>query len=169
VDEFIEPAGLTSRFLYACPNVEVAHSLVRVNTGTPTPMRAPGESPGLFALESALDELSYKLGMDPVALRLANHAEVNQQTGKPCSSKHLRECYAMGAALIGWENRRPEPGATCDGRHWVGYGMATATYPANRFPCAARLVVYADGTAAVQSPTHHIGPATSTAMTQITP
>jgi xanthine dehydrogenase YagR molybdenum-binding subunit len=167
VDEFIEPAGLTSRFLYACPNVEVAHNLVRVNTGTPTPMRAPGESPGLFALESALDELSYKLGMDPVALRLANHAEVNQQTGKPFSSKHLRACYAMGAELIGWERRRPEPGTTRDGRHWVGYGMATATYPANRFPCAARLAVYADGTAAVHSATHDIGTGTYTAMTQI--
>ena len=84
---------ISTRMLYACPNLEVTHNLVEVNTITPTAMRAPGESPGTFALESAMDELAYKLGIDPVELRLINHADINPQTEMPWSSKHLKECY----------------------------------------------------------------------------
>lgn len=82
VDEFVEPSGLTTRILYACPNLEVTHNLVQLNLGTPTVMRAPGENPCTFALESAMDELAYKLGIDPIELRLINHADMNHQTNK---------------------------------------------------------------------------------------
>ena len=91
VDDHTELCGVATPFLYACPNVEVTHMLVRVNIATPTPMRAPGESPGLFAIESAMDELSYLVGVDPVELRLRNYAEADAQKNAPFSSKHLRE------------------------------------------------------------------------------
>jgi xanthine dehydrogenase YagR molybdenum-binding subunit len=167
IDEFIEPCGTTTRFLYSCPNVRIAHRAVRVNIATPTSMRAPGENPGLFALESALDELACKLGMDPVQLRIINHADINEHTGKPWSSKYLKECYQVAAERFGWQKRDPRPGSMRDGDLLVGWGMATATYPGIRSPGAAKVRILQDGSVEVISATQDMGGGTYTTMAQI--
>ena len=168
VDEFCEPAALTTRMLYACPAVEVSHTLVRLNRSTPTFMRAPGESPGLFALESAMDELAYALNMDPVELRVRNHADTNPQVSKPWSSKNLLQCYTLGMEKFGWNKRDPKPRSMVSEDGWlVGYGMATATYPGYRQGASARAQMFADGHAVVSSATQDIGTGTYTVMTQV--
>lgn len=167
-DEFPEaPLVSTTQMLYACPNVKVSYRLAPVNATTPTVMRAPGDSTCSFALESAMDELAYKLNIDPVELRLINYAEVDPRNGKPWSSKELKECYRQGAERFGWGQRNPEPRAMRDGNYLVGYGMATATYPVFISPAAARVKLFADGTVVAQSATHSIGTGVYTAMTQI--
>jgi len=167
IEDWVEPATSQTRMLYECPNVETQYDLVRVNVGTPTFMRAPGESTGTFALESAMDELAYALKMDPVALRLKNYAEKDPESGKPWSSKSLRECYESAATRFGWSRRNPEPRSTRDGRWLVGWGMATATYPARRAPAGAVARMMPDGTAWVRAGTQEIGCGTYTSMSQI--
>jgi xanthine dehydrogenase YagR molybdenum-binding subunit len=167
MDEFVEPCGSTTRFLYSCPNVVIAHHAVRVNIATPTPMRAPGESPGLFALESAMDELAYKLNMDPVQLRLINHADRNEHAHLPWSSKYLKECYQVAGEAFGWSKRDPKPGSMRDGNYLIGWGMATATYPGIRSPGAAKVRILQDGSAMVSSATQDMGGGTYTTMTQV--
>ncbi len=167
VDEHTELCGVATGFLYDCPNVETNHQLLRVNIATPTPMRAPGESPGMFATESALDELSYLAGLDPVELRLRNYAETDPDVRLPFSGKHLRACYEIGRERIGWNQRSREPRSMRDGRYLVGYGMATATYPAYRSPGAALVRLHDDGIVEVASATQDIGTGTYTTMTQI--
>jgi xanthine dehydrogenase YagR molybdenum-binding subunit len=167
VDEFIEQAGVATKMIYAVPNARITHSIIRLNKGTPCPTRAPGEAPGTYALEVAMDELAYKLNMDPIALRLANYADTHPQTGQPWSGKHLKECYEKGAQAIGWSNRNPAPRSTREGDLLVGYGMATATYPANRSASSAKIQVYADGHAVVYCATQDIGTGTYTILTQI--
>jgi xanthine dehydrogenase YagR molybdenum-binding subunit len=167
MDEFVEACGTTTRFLYSCPNVVIAHHAVRVNIATPTPMRAPGESPGLFALESAMDELAYKLNMDPVQLRLINHADRNEHANLPWSSKYLKECYQVAGEAFGWSKRDPKPGSMRDGNYLVGWGMATATYPGIRSPGAAKVRILQDGSATVSSATQDMGGGTYTTMTQV--
>ena len=166
-DEFVEPSAVQTRMLYACPNVETSHRLVRLDIGTPTFQRAPGESTGTFALESAMDELSYALHVDPVDLRLRNYAEASPEDGKPWSSKSLRECYRQGAERFGWSKRKPRPRSTRDGRWLVGWGMATATYPARQSPSSAIARARPDGTVLVQAGSQDIGTGTYTIMTQI--
>ena len=167
VGEFSEPAAITARMLYRCDNVATSHKLVATNFGLPTYMRAPGETPGVYALESAMDELAVSLKMDPIALRLRNHAERDEQDDKPFSSKHLRECYARGAELFGWSRRSEAPGSMREGHALVGWGMATATYPANRMPASARVRAMPDGSFVVQSGTQDLGTGTYTIMTQV--
>jgi xanthine dehydrogenase YagR molybdenum-binding subunit len=167
VDEFVEQAGVATKMIYDAPHVEVTHSIVRLNKATPCPTRAPGEAPGTYALEVAMDELAYKLKMDPVALRLANYAEKHPQTGQPWSEKHLRECYERGARAIGWSDRNPEPRSMKEDRLLVGYGMATATYPANRSASSAKIQLYPDGHAVIYCATQDIGTGTYTILTQI--
>lgn len=167
VDEFIESCGATTRFLYSCPNVSVAHHAVRVNIATPTPMRAPGENPGTYALESAVDELAYKLKIDPVELRIRNHADINEHTKQPWSSKYLKDCYRMAGERFGWSRRNPEPRSMRDGNLLVGWGMATATYPGMRSPGAAKVRILQDGTASVMSATQDMGGGTYTTMVQV--
>ncbi len=104
-DEFVEFAGVTSRMLYTVPNYQTVHEMMRLNIMKPSWMRAPGETPGQYALECAMDELAYKLAMDPVELRRINHAKVNPDNGKPFSSKHVLECYTRGAERFGWAAR----------------------------------------------------------------
>lgn len=164
--EFAEPVGLATEMLYACPNVAVTHRLSQVNQGLPTFMRAPGEASGMFALESAMDELAWELGMDPVELRLKNYAETDGHEQKPFSSKSLRQCYAQGAAAFGWQHRVPQPRSMRDGRMLIGLGMATATYPANRSPASARVMLTADGKAVVQCGSQDLGTGTYTIMAQ---
>lgn len=167
VDEFVESCGNTSRFLYSTPNMSIAHHAVRVNIATPTPMRAPGENPGLFALESAMDELAYKLHIDPMQLRIINHADKNEHTNQPWSSKYLKECYHVAGEKFGWAKRDPKPRSMRDGKYLVGWGMATATYPGMRSPGAAKVRILQDGTAQVVSATQDMGGGTYTTMTQV--
>ncbi len=128
-DEFTEPATLSSRMLYNIENYAARHDLIRLNVIRPSWMRAPGEAPGQFALESALDELAEKLHIDPVELRRRNHASVDPDNGKPFSSNHLLECYTRGSERFGWSKRNPKPRSMREGNVQIGWGMATATYP----------------------------------------
>ena len=167
LEDWLEPAGLVTRMLYECPNVVTSHRLVRLNVGTPTFMRAPGEASGSFALESALDELAYALEMDPVALRLKNYAEAEPESGKPWSSKTLRECYSAGADRFGWSRRNPKARSMREGELLVGMGMATATYPARRLPASAEVCLYADGRVVVKAASHDLGTGTYTILAQL--
>src|SRR5205814_2154788 len=147
VSEYTEPCGNMSRMLYSCPNVEVSHQLVRLNLTTPCPMRAPGEAPGVFALECALDELAHKADIDPVDFRLRNYAEFNEYENKPWSNKKLRECYQRGAEKFGWSKRSKKTGSmqAADGSQ-IGFGMATAIYPAGQQKAGATAILNKDGT-----------------------
>ncbi|HKW46721.1 MAG TPA: xanthine dehydrogenase family protein molybdopterin-binding subunit [Gemmatimonadaceae bacterium] len=167
IEDWLESSGLVTRMLYECPNVETTHHLVRMNVGTPTFMRAPGEATGSFALECALDEVAYELDMDPIALRLKNYADADPESGKPWSSKGLEECYALGADRIGWSRRNPKPRSMRDGEWLVGVGMATATYPARRLPASAEVCLYADGRVIVKAASHDLGTGTYTILTQL--
>jgi xanthine dehydrogenase YagR molybdenum-binding subunit len=171
IEEWLESCVLATRILYDCPNEETSHHLVRLNVGTPTYMRAPGEASGLFALESALDELAYVLEMDPIALRLKNYAEADPDSGKPWSSKSLRECYALGAERFGWSRRDPMPRSMRehgrDGEQLVGMGMATATYPARRMPASAEACIHPDGHVVIKAATHDLGTGTYTVLAQL--
>jgi xanthine dehydrogenase YagR molybdenum-binding subunit len=167
VDEFVETAGVATSMIYSCPNVDVSHELVRLNRGTPCPTRAPGEAPGTYALEVAMDELAEKLKIDPVQLRVINHSDVEEQKKKQFSEKSLKECYERGAAAIGWTNRKAAPGTLKENGLLVGYGMATATYPANRSASTAKATLFADGHAEILCGTQDIGTGTYTVMTQL--
>ncbi|MBW4498899.1 MAG: xanthine dehydrogenase family protein molybdopterin-binding subunit [Scytonema hyalinum WJT4-NPBG1] len=167
VGEFLEPCGLSTRLLYAVPNLEITYNGVRLNLGTPMALRGTEGSTDCFVLECAMDELAYELGIDPIDLRLRNHAEVNPHTNKPWSSKHLKECYRIGAERFGWSRRNPQPRAMRDGHYLIGYGMATSTFPGVRSPATVRARIMADGSAIMQSATHDMGVGTYTIMAQI--
>ncbi|MDQ6894410.1 MAG: xanthine dehydrogenase family protein molybdopterin-binding subunit [Acidobacteriota bacterium] len=168
LSEYVEACGhSTSPHMYACANVEAPHRLVRVNVATPTPMRAPGECPGTWALESAMDELAVKLSIDPLELRLRNHADVDPSSNKPFSSKYLKECYALGAEKFGWARRSAAARSMRDGDLLVGWGVATATYPGYRFPAAAKITLGADGTALIRTAAHDLGTGAYTVLTQV--
>src|SRR6266446_664327 len=165
--EYTESCGNMSRMLYSCPNVEVSHRLVRLNLTTPCPMRAPGETPGVFALECALDELAHEIGVDPVEFRLRNYAEIDEYQNRPWSSKKLRECYQRGAEKFGWSNRNKKPDSMrAADRSQIGFGMATAVYPAGQQKAGATAILNKDGMVVVRSATHEIGTGTYTAMSQ---
>jgi xanthine dehydrogenase YagR molybdenum-binding subunit len=166
-DEFMEPTGAPAQLLYACANVDVGHRLVRLNVGAPTYMRAPGESSGSFGLETAMDELAVASGVDPVELRMRNFAEVDGSNGRRWSSNSLRECYRRGVELFGWARRDPRPRSMRDGRWLIGYGMATASYPANFRPAAAKAAMFADGHVEILCGTQDLGTGTYTILAQI--
>lgn len=166
-DEFVEAASLPARMLYASPNETTSHKLVRSDIGTPSFMRAPGEAPGTFGLECAMDELAYALEMDPIELRLKNYADIDPDKNLPWSSKSLRECYKMGADHFGWSRRRMETRSMRDGDVMVGWGMASSVYPTRRSKSSARARMNADGTVLVESGTQDLGTGTYTIMTQI--
>jgi xanthine dehydrogenase YagR molybdenum-binding subunit len=167
LEDFLESSGMMTRMMYESPNIETDHELVRMNVGSPTFMRAPGESTGSFALESAMDELAVALGMDPVELRLRNYAERDPESGKPWSSKSLRECYRVGAERFGWSKRSPKPRSMADGRWLIGYGMASATYPARQQAASCLVRVLPDGRALVRAGSQEIGCGTYTIMAQV--
>jgi len=156
-----------TRTIYACPNLDTKQKLVKLDLPTPFAMRAPGAVSGMFALESALDELAYKLKIDPLELRLINYSEKDPDTGKPFSSKALRECYTTAAEKFGWSKRNPEPRSQRDGRWLVGWGMATGSWYSFQMPAGVKLVLKSDGTAHVSSATSDIGPGTYTVITMI--
>jgi xanthine dehydrogenase YagR molybdenum-binding subunit len=166
-DEFVEPFSKPTHMMYACENFKASQRLVPLNVGTPTYMRAPGETPGMYALESALDELAYKLNIDPVQLRVINHADTDPDEKLPWSTKLLKECYKTGAERFGWARRKPQPASMRDGRYLIGMGMATAVYPVNHFPASARVVIRQDGTALAESSTHDLGTGAYTVLTQV--
>lgn len=167
MEDWLETAALATRMLYACPNQKTSHRLAKLHTGNPTFMRAPGEAVGTFAIESAVDELAYALQMDPIQLRLQNYAEQDPESGKPWSSKSLRECYRSGAERFGWDLRTPQPRSMRKGEMLVGMGMATATYPANRSAASASAAILPDGSAVVRSGSQDLGTGTYTIMTQV--
>ncbi|MCB2411082.1 xanthine dehydrogenase family protein molybdopterin-binding subunit [Hymenobacter lucidus] len=166
-DDYAETNSKFMGMLYQCPNFEAITKLAKANVMTPTWMRAPGEAPGSFALESSLDDLAYQLGIDPIQIRLLNHADKDPSTGQPWSSKSLKQCYQRGAALFGWSKRNPKNGLTRDGKYLVGWGMATATYPVNNSQGNARVRLYADGHAVVQVAATDLGTGTYTVITQV--
>jgi xanthine dehydrogenase YagR molybdenum-binding subunit len=165
--DYLETCGLATAVLYQCPNVKISHRVARLNTGTPCPMRAPGEATGTFALECAMDELAEKLRMDPIALRVLNHAEMDQEKEKPWSSKHLLECYDRGAKAFGWDKRHSVPRSMQENGEWVGYGMATGIYPANKRDGSAVVRIFTDGRVIVRSATHDLGTGTYTTLAQV--
>ena len=166
-DDFVEPVGAATTMMYACPNLEIKYRLARINTGTPTFMRGPGEATGMFALESAMDELAYALNIDPIELRLKNHADIEPHKGLPWSSKCLKECYQKGAEIFGWSQRNPVPCSMRDGYFLIGWGMASATFPTNARTASVKVEIFATGKVKVQSGTQDIGTGTYTVMTQV--
>lgn len=167
VAHFCEPVGLSARGLYHSPRLAVSHEVARINAPTPCFMRGPGEAPGLFALEVAMDELAAALGRDPVALRLANDADVDQPSGRAYSGKHLADCYRRGAQSFGWASRPAAPRAMRRNGVQVGWGMATATYPGRRMPAGCSVQTGVDGVVRFASATHEIGTGVRTVMTQL--
>jgi xanthine dehydrogenase YagR molybdenum-binding subunit len=167
-DDFFEPSGRASHALYATPALSTSHEGVRLDTGTPLFMRAPGEASGSVALEGAIDELAEACGMDPLAFRLKNYAEVEPISGKPFSSKALRECYAQGAERFGWAARPAAPRSMRDKAGLLtGWGVGTATFPAMIFQAQARAEIRADGTGVVEIGAHDMGQGAWTALAQI--
>jgi len=167
IEDWVESCAVVTRQLYASAAVATTHRLVKLNVGTPTFQRAPGESTGMFALESAMDEIAIASGIDPMELRLRNDAQRDEQKNAPYSSKALSECYRLGAERIGWSRRSATPGTLRDGHWLVGLGCASATRPAKRSPCAARVRITADGRALVSSSTAELGTGTYTVMAQV--
>jgi xanthine dehydrogenase YagR molybdenum-binding subunit len=167
-DDFFEPAADASHTLYASPAIATSHEAVRLDTGTPLFMRAPGEATGSIALESAIDEAAHACGMDPLAFRLKNYADVEPISGKPFSSKSLRECYAQGAERFGWARRPLAPRQMHDDSGFlVGWGMGTATFPALMFAAEARASVRRDGSGLMEIGAHDMGQGAWTALAQI--
>jgi xanthine dehydrogenase YagR molybdenum-binding subunit len=167
-DDFFEAASNASHTLYASGAIATSHEAVRVDIGTPMFMRAPGEAPGSLALECAIDQMAEACGMDPLAFRLENYAEVEPMSGKPFSSKALRECYRQGAARFGWERRALAPRSMRDRDGLlVGWGVGTATFPAMMFAGNARAVLRSDGGGVVEIGAHDMGQGAWTALAQI--
>jgi xanthine dehydrogenase YagR molybdenum-binding subunit len=167
-DDFFEPASASSHTLYASAAIATSHEGGRADVGTPIFMRAPGHAPGSLALESAIDEMAYACGMDPLEFRLRNYAEVEPISGKPFSSKALRECYRQGADRFGWARRPLAPRQMRDRDGLlVGWGVGTATFPAIMFAANARAVVRRDGSGAMEIGAHDMGQGAWTALAQI--
>ncbi len=167
-DDFYEPAGNASRHIYASKAIASSHEGVRADIGTPVFMRAPGEASGSVALESAMDELADKCGIDPLEFRLRNYAENEPITGKPYSSKALRECYTQGAERFGWAGRPLAPRQMRDEDGLlVGWGVGTALFPAFMMQAEARATLRADGSGLLQIGAHDMGQGAWTSLAQI--
>jgi len=167
LDDFMERCGEQTPFLYSCPNLEVTSAMVRRNVGAPAPMRGPGAVPGLFALESAMNELAIKLNMDPLELRLMNDAERDEGKNLPFSSRHLKECYTTGAEKIGWKQRTPQVGSMRRNGKIIGMGLAGASWGAARIPCNASVELCPNGRVCVRCATQDIGTGTYTIFAQV--
>ena len=162
-----EQFSFPARHLYASSNIYVTQQVADMNMLANTFMRAPGESVGTFALESALDELAEALGIDPVELRCRNEPDKDPTSGNPFSSRHMVEAYRAGAERFGWSRRDPKPRARREGDWLIGMGVATATYPYYRMPGgAARIRIGADGSAGVAMASHEMGMGTATVQAQ---
>jgi xanthine dehydrogenase YagR molybdenum-binding subunit len=167
LDDYQEDCGEATPFLYSTPNLRVTSSLARRHVGTPTAMRGPGAVPGLFALESAVDELAIALQMDPVQLRLLNEPTLDESKNIPFSSRHLRECLTTGAAKFGWAQRTPAVGSMRRDGLIVGWGMAACTWLAARAQAEVAVELRQDGGVSVSCGTQDIGGGTYTVIAQI--
>lgn len=166
-EDFMEGTVNMSRFIYDCSNVSTRYRIVPLDTCTPIWMRGPGEATGSFALESAMDEMAYKLNLDPIEFRKRNYAEKDLEQNKPWSSKFLLECYEAGMERIGWKNRKNEPGLVKEGNWLVGYGMGTGTFGCYRSPTSVKAKFLANGDLVLQCSVNDMGPGTATMMTAI--
>ncbi|MEU1041861.1 xanthine dehydrogenase family protein molybdopterin-binding subunit [Streptomyces sp. NPDC005907] len=167
VHDFIEASAGVARVMYDAPAHRTANRVVRLDVPTPTFMRAPGEAPGSFALESALDELAEKCGIDPIELRLRNEPEVGPVSGLPFSTRNLPACFREGARRFGWADRDPRPGLRRDGRWLLGTGTAAASFFVGAAPSTAAATAEADGTFTVRISAADIGTGARTALTLI--
>ncbi len=156
-----------SGLLYHAPNVHLGYQITKLDTFTPGDMRAPGAPTGAFAIESAMDELAYATGVDPVELRLRNYTETDENENKSFTSKELRACYREGAERFGWSRRDPAPRSMREGHELIGWGMATGVWEAQMTKTSARAVLTADGKLEVASATADIGTGTYTILTQL--
>jgi xanthine dehydrogenase YagR molybdenum-binding subunit len=166
-DEYAEQTAATTRGLYAAPNRLTRHRLTPLDILHGEDVRAPGEAPGLLAVESAMDELAHALGMDPIELRIRNEPERHPESGVPFSDRRLVECMREGARRFGWERRPAKPASLRDGRWLVGYGMAAAIRGQFQLPTKARVRMGPDGIAVVQTDMTDIGTGTYTILTQV--
>jgi xanthine dehydrogenase YagR molybdenum-binding subunit len=168
VGHWVEACGMGStNVLYEAPTIEFGHTIHTVNVAQPSFMRAPGECPGTYALECAMDELAYGLKMDPLKLRQMNNSPNHPTKGVPWSTKHLDKCYELGAAKFGWSKRKHEPRSMKEGKLLVGWGVATSTYPAHAGRAEAHIQLNLDGTALVRCAAHDLGTGQYTSLTQI--
>ncbi len=166
-EQFTERMIDATKALYDCENVSTSYKVVPLDVSTPTWTRGPGESSGMFAFESAIDEMAYALQMDPLEFRKKNYASADPEKKLPWSSKFLNDCYEQGARQFGWEKRNPQPNSTTDGNWLVGMGMCTGIYGARRSPTSAKAILKDDGSLTIQSATADVGPGTATIMSQI--
>ncbi len=167
MEDYVEVVVNWSGEVYACEHIRLGYHLVDLDHASPIDMRAPGAAHGVHALEVAMDELSYALNMDPLALRLRNYAEIDPSHGLPYSTKELRECYRQGAERFGWDQRPLQPGSMRQGHELIGWGMATGVWDAMQMFARASAVLHADGTLVVSSAASDIGTGTYTAMSII--
>ncbi|MEU1446403.1 xanthine dehydrogenase family protein molybdopterin-binding subunit [Streptomyces mirabilis] len=166
-ETFNEAVMLAGQMLYSMPNVRQAYRQVPLDVNTPIWMRGPGFASASFVIESAMDELAHRLGIDPIELRRRNEPSEDESTNEPFSTRRLSECYTVGAREFGWDRRNPKPRSTRDGDWLIGLGMATGVYDPGRFPAQARARLNADGTAVAEAATSDMGPGTYTAQTQV--
>lgn len=168
IKEFVEHAGVPARMMYAAANRRTSHRVASLDVPVPSWMRAPGEMPGMYALEVAMDDLAVATGIDPVELRVRNEPEVDPDTGNPYSNRRLVDCLNRGAALFGWAERPTRSRDALDGDWWVGTGVASSTYPANFMPGnAARIAALDAGRYAVSIGAVDIGTGARTVLLQI--
>ncbi|OUC91700.1 xanthine dehydrogenase family protein molybdopterin-binding subunit [Streptomyces swartbergensis] len=167
IKEFVEQAAVPARVMYASPHSRTEHRVAALDVPSPSWMRAPGEAPGMYALESAMDELAAELGMDPIELRVRNEPDVEPDSGKPFSSRHLVECLREGARRFGWAVRDPRPGSRREGPLLLGTGVAAATYPAMVSPATATARALPDGTFLVRINATDIGTGARTVLAQV--
>ncbi len=168
VKEYAEQTATAARMMYAAPNIATTHRLAPLDVPVPSWMRAPGEAPGMFALECAMDELAIATGIDPIELRIRNDPPRDPADGKPWSSRNLVACLREGAERFGWAERDPEPRSTRDGRWLVGTGVAGSTYPRFEMPGSeAQIEVLPDGRYAVRIGAIDVGTGTWTTLTQL--
>ncbi|MFB6849070.1 xanthine dehydrogenase family protein molybdopterin-binding subunit [Streptomyces sp. NPDC056373] len=167
IKEFVEQAAVPARVMYAAPHRRTVHRVAALDVPSPSWMRAPGEAPGMYALESAMDELAAELGMDPIGLRVRNEPDVEPDSGKPFSSRHLVECLREGARRFGWDGRDPRPRSRREGSLLLGTGVAAATYPVKVWPSAAAVRALPDGTFLVRINATDIGTGARTVLAQV--
>ncbi|WP_423822460.1 xanthine dehydrogenase family protein molybdopterin-binding subunit [Salinisphaera sp. SPP-AMP-43] len=167
VGRYVEQCGRCTKLLYACDNVQVTHATVAINHGTPTSMRAPGATPGMFALESAMDEMALQTGLDPVEFRRRNYTDIDGSLDKPFSSNHLGKALEQGAQRFGWSRRDPRPGSMTAGHDVLGWGMAVANWEAQKVGASARVTLGRDGRVQVSCATQDIGTGTYTVLAQV--
>lgn len=166
-EDFREGIVDVSKFLYAVDNVDTKYNVLPLDLSTPIWMRGPGEATGCFALESAIDELSYLLNMDPIDLRIKNFTEVNLENKLPFSAINLKDCYAYGKEKIGWKNRPTKPGTLKENGMLIGYGMAVGVFGAGKGTASVRAVLDKEGKLVLECAVSDMGPGTTTSMTRI--